>query len=56
MLSEPIHRRSLAHARSAIEERRAVDAAANVGWHTFTDRLPPVATIHHPHERRRVLT
>ncbi|HZE65172.1 MAG TPA: hypothetical protein VE081_00990 [Sporichthyaceae bacterium] len=56
LLSEPIHRRSLANARSAIEERRAVDAAANAGWATVADRLPPVATIHQAHNRRRVLT
>ncbi|HEY2832686.1 MAG TPA: hypothetical protein VGJ14_09695 [Sporichthyaceae bacterium] len=56
LLSEPIHRGSLANARSAIEERCAVDAAANAHWNNLADRLPPVATIHRPQNRRRVLT
>jgi hypothetical protein len=56
LLSEPIHRGSLANARGAIEERRARDAATSANWTTLADRLPPVATIHRPHDRRRVLT
>jgi hypothetical protein len=56
LLSEPIHRGSLANARGAIEERRALHAAANAHWNNLADRLPPVAGISRPHERRRVLT
>jgi hypothetical protein len=56
LLSEPIHRGSLANARSAIEERRALDAAATAHWNKLADRLPPVAALSAPHDRRRVLT
>jgi hypothetical protein len=56
LLSEPIHRGSLANARGAIEARRADETAARVGWSTFTEQLPPVAALHRSAERRRVLT
>jgi hypothetical protein len=56
LLSEPIHRGSLANARGAIEERRALDAAANAHWNNLAHRLPPMATLSSPHDRRRVLT
>lgn len=55
LLSEPIHRGSLANARNAIEARRAEEATAHAGWTTVADRLTPVATIAAPRERARVL-
>lgn len=56
LLSEPVHRGSLANARGAIEARRAEESAARAGWSTFAEQLPPVATLHRAAERRRVLT
>jgi hypothetical protein len=56
LLSEPIHRGSLANARRAIEERRALDAATHAHWNNLADRLPPVAAVSSPRDRRRVLT
>jgi hypothetical protein len=56
LLSEPVHRGSLANARGAIEARRADEATARAGWSTFTEQLPPVATLYRPAERRRVLS
>ena len=55
LLSEPIHRGSLANARSAIEARRAEEATAHAGWTNVADRLTPVATITAPRERVGVL-
>jgi hypothetical protein len=45
VLSEPIHRGSLANARNALEQRRAEDLAAQANWRQFTERstLPTVA-------------
>jgi hypothetical protein len=56
LLSEPVHRGSLANARGAIEARRAEQAAALTGWSTLTEPVASVATLHRPAERRRVLT
>jgi hypothetical protein len=56
LLSEPIHRGSLANARGAIEARRAEEASARVGWTTVADRLTPVANIAGPRERARALS
>ncbi|MGQ0846002.1 MAG: hypothetical protein ACT4QF_17905 [Sporichthyaceae bacterium] len=45
VLSEPIHRGSLANARNALEARRTEDLAAQANWRQFSDRnaLPTVA-------------
>ena len=40
VLSEPIHRGSLANARHALEQRRAEDLAAQANWRQFTERSP----------------
>jgi hypothetical protein len=56
LLSEPIHRGSLANARGAIEARRVEEASAQVGWTTVADRLTPVTSIAAPRERARALT
>jgi hypothetical protein len=55
LLSEPIHRGSLANARKAIEARRAEEAIASAGWTNVADRLTPVARIAAPRERAHVL-
>ena len=55
LLSEPIHRGSLANARSAIEARRAEEATTHAGWANVADRLTPVTSIAAPRERARVL-
>ena len=56
LLSEPIHRGSLANARQAIEARRAEEATVHAGWTHVADRLTPVASIAAPRERARALT
>lgn len=46
VLSEPIHRGSLANARNALEQRRADDLAAAANWRQFTERSAlPTAPI-----------
>lgn len=46
VLSEPIHRGSLANARNALEQRRTEELAAQANWRQFSERssLPVVAT------------
>lgn len=38
VLSEPIHRGSLANARNALEQRRLEELAAQANWRQFTER------------------
>ncbi len=50
VLSEPIHRGSLANARNALEQRRNEDLAAQANWRQFSERgaLPTVAAATRP--------
>jgi len=45
VLSEPIHRGSLANARNALEQRRTDELAAQANWRQFSERgsLPAAA-------------
>ena len=52
VLSEPIHRRSLANARTAIEERQAFELANQAGLRQLHDRLPAPAAIAERNSRR----
>lgn len=38
VLSEPIHRGSLANARNALEQRRSEELAAQANWRQFSER------------------
>lgn len=44
VISEPIHRGSLANARGALEQRRAEDQAAQANWRQFSQAGPPPRT------------
>ncbi|MGQ0463849.1 MAG: hypothetical protein ACT4QG_00870 [Sporichthyaceae bacterium] len=50
VLSEPIHRGSLANARNALEERRTAELAAQANWRQFSQAgtLPAAAASGRP--------